>query len=291
MKKGTIRQLHDYFFGTKEFDADIKRAIAEFFETEFCPGATLKFEDKEEELFLEWFAFDFRLSTGEKLFEYFFNHNPLNLSKNDLAVYESLQFNKYSLFKVLKVDSKGFLKIGNIFSNKIYEVVEKRAAQELEEGDTITGRVGKIGDHFELVGSSSIMIPECDIIKIKKIVEEEKQEFNPKLMRKFWRKSMDEWRDPYSEVNTKRTEIEKDLRDLLKKHQSQFSLDDIKTIIYYEKDNDDMMEIVQIFDRGKPDELQPILDLITDAWNYFPHKSLDGLSPMEKLNQTKEEDK
>ena len=34
---------------------------------------------------------------------------------------------------------------------------------------------------------------------------------------------------------------------------------------------------------GDASELSNVLELVTDAWNYFPHKLLDGLSPAEKL--------
>lgn len=61
-------------------------------------------------------------------------------------------------------------------------------------------------------------------------------------------------------------------------------LDDIKDVIYNEEDQDDLMKAVSMFDTGKiPDELENILELTNDAWNYFPHKTLKGLSPAEKV--------
>ncbi|KKQ18218.1 MAG: hypothetical protein US31_C0007G0024 [Berkelbacteria bacterium GW2011_GWA1_36_9] len=35
------------------------------------------------------------------------------------------------------------------------------------------------------------------------------------------------------------------------------------------------------------DEFNNILQCFTDAWNYFPHKSLNDLSPMEMINKSK----
>jgi len=80
-----------------------------------------------------------------------------------------------------------------------------------------------------------------------------------------------------------RQEIEKDLTNLLKTHNSELDLDYIKKIIYNENGQDDLTKIIVIFDRGRPDELQNILDLIMDAWNYFPHKKLGGKSPMKMI--------
>ena len=50
------------------------------------------------------------------------------------------------------------------------------------------------------------------------------------------------------------------------------------------EETDDMMKVVAMFDRGgDASELSNILELVTDAWNYFPHKILKGLSPAEKI--------
>lgn len=80
-----------------------------------------------------------------------------------------------------------------------------------------------------------------------------------------------------------RKEIEQELVDMLKKTKSDFSLQHIKDAIFNEEDNDDMMKVVAMFDRGgDASELSNILELVTDAWNYFPHESLGGVSPVEK---------
>ena len=72
--------------------------------------------------------------------------------------------------------------------------------------------------------------------------------------------------------------------DMLKKTKSDFSLQDIRDVIFHEDGNDNMMKIVAMFDRGGDvSELDNILELVTDTWNYFPHKIINGLSPAEKL--------
>jgi hypothetical protein len=46
----------------------------------------------------------------------------------------------------------------------------------------------------------------------------------------------------------------------------------------------DLTQVVAMFDTGESfDELENILEIINDAWNYFPHKILDGLFPAEKI--------
>ena len=86
------------------------------------------------------------------------------------------------------------------------------------------------------------------------------------------------------QILERRKEIEQELVDMLKKTKSHFSLDHIKDVIFYEEDNDDMQKVIAMFDRGgNIVELSNILELASDAWNYFPHEILNGLSPAEKL--------
>jgi len=79
-------------------------------------------------------------------------------------------------------------------------------------------------------------------------------------------------------------EIAKELLELLKKTESDFGLEDIRDIIYNEDGQDSLTDIIAMFDTGQGAlELENILEIVNDAWNYFPHKSLDGLCPTEKL--------
>lgn len=79
-------------------------------------------------------------------------------------------------------------------------------------------------------------------------------------------------------------QIENNIVEMLKETESDFTLKYIKDVIYNEEDSDDYQKIVAIFDNGGGvSELNNILELVSDAWNYFPHKILGGISPQEKL--------
>lgn len=91
------------------------------------------------------------------------------------------------------------------------------------------------------------------------------------------------------QILERRKEIEQELLHMLKETKSDFTLDHVKDAIYNEEDNDDMMKVVAMFDRGgDASELSNVLELVTDAWNYFPHKVLGGISPAEKLLEHKD---
>jgi len=91
------------------------------------------------------------------------------------------------------------------------------------------------------------------------------------------------------QILERRKEIEQELTDMLKESKSDFTLNNVRDAIFHEEDNDDMMKVVAMFDRGgDASELNNMLELVTDAWNYFPHEVLGGISPSEKLLEYQE---
>jgi hypothetical protein len=83
----------------------------------------------------------------------------------------------------------------------------------------------------------------------------------------------------------KRKEIEANLTELIESinnNNEYTDIDYIKQIIYEENGTDDMQGIFSIFDTGDVSNLSNVLETLTDAWNYFPHRSLSGLSPVQK---------
>lgn len=88
---------------------------------------------------------------------------------------------------------------------------------------------------------------------------------------------------PY-EIARQKAEVEKEIVLMLKQTKSDYTLEDIKEIIYNEDGQECLTDIVSMFDTGQSmPELKNILEIVNDAWNLFPHKILGGLSPTEKL--------
>ncbi|MEK7496511.1 MAG: hypothetical protein AAB657_01245 [Patescibacteria group bacterium] len=86
------------------------------------------------------------------------------------------------------------------------------------------------------------------------------------------------------QILERRKNIEQEIINTLKEIKSDFSLADVQNIIYHEQDNDDMTKVISIFDCGGDiAEMNEMLELASDAWNYFPHKVLGGISPAEVL--------
>ena len=88
------------------------------------------------------------------------------------------------------------------------------------------------------------------------------------------------------QILEKRKEIEAELSGFLKETKSDFTLVDIKEAIYEEEETDDFTHLVAMFDVGQGmEDLNNILETVSDAWNHFPHRSLKGLSPMEIISR------
>lgn len=86
------------------------------------------------------------------------------------------------------------------------------------------------------------------------------------------------------QILIKHSEIEQEPTDLLEETKSDFTLDHIKEIIYNEEGQDDLTDVISMFDNGQgASELENIMDISNDALNYFPHKILNNLSPAEKI--------
>lgn len=81
--------------------------------------------------------------------------------------------------------------------------------------------------------------------------------------------------------------LEYEIELFLKKSNQGLTLAKIKRAIYLEKDTGAIMDIIKMF-YGKDldfsgSKSDQTLRLANDAWNYFPHKTLGGLSPAEKF--------
>jgi len=86
------------------------------------------------------------------------------------------------------------------------------------------------------------------------------------------------------QIDAKKKEVEQELIDLLAETKSDFTLDHVKDVIYNEDGQDALTDAVAMFDNGQGGiELQNVLDALNDAWNYFPHKIIGGLSPAEMI--------
>ena len=96
------------------------------------------------------------------------------------------------------------------------------------------------------------------------------------------------------EVLMRKGQIEGKLVELLMEVKSGFNVEDIKDVIYHEDGfaAHVFAKILPMFDTGFGNaDINELTSLLMDAWNYFPHDSLDGLSPAEISSEHKSKNK
>lgn len=296
MQKGTIRKVIDYFF--QYHSGEMTFAMREFFDDQdIRPGGKLNIQDdREEDLFMEWLTFDYRLKNGKKLIEDFISINPHKMTKADLQIYEDLQMNKYGFYEILSVKKDQYIELESLQSGKIYKAQEKAGTHNVKPKSTLICRVGKVGDHFELIGCDPLGWPAYSTDRLKKIFRRDKSSLTPKDARKMLLDKDDEPSEfeknlemKDEDLIEKRVNIINQLEKQLAKVKSPACVDDILKIIFKEKynikGNDYLPKIINMLDNGKKVVNQELIDLAASAWNYFPHKSLGGKSPSEKAKE------
>lgn len=86
--------------------------------------------------------------------------------------------------------------------------------------------------------------------------------------------------------------LEKKIEELIEELnlQNEINLEEVKEIIFNEKDgNKEFNHLISIFVSKVPDinRANEVAQIISEAWNTFPHKSLGGLSPADIIKSRK----
>ena len=160
LKKGTISKVREYYLEHYKDEHIFLNALREFFDRpDLDRGGGLEATPEEENLFMEWLFFNYKLKNGKTMLEDFYKNNPFNLSNQDLSIYKDLQENTYGFYQVKKVDVGEGMILKNLQTEREYYVNEFQGTLNIEKESIITGRIGKVGDHHELVGSDSLILP------------------------------------------------------------------------------------------------------------------------------------
>lgn len=278
MKKGLIPKLHKYFF--EECRAEVLPAMRDFFDDpSIGPGESLTTNDpKEEELFMEWITFDYKFSDNKSLIDHYLKDHRTELDQDDASVLYSLKTNEYGFFETKAIAIGKSLRLTNLQDGKDYKVTEHSGTFGAKVGQVLLCRVGKVIDHYELVGCDAIVIPPELVREFKKVLQLSDESFSPKWTRNLYKR---DGPSPKHAITEERRRIKEEFEERLAVIDAPFDFDYILDVIYHEDGQDDLTKIIRIFDNGDVSELENVLELATDTWNYFPHKALGGKAPTE----------
>ncbi|MDP3988145.1 MAG: hypothetical protein Q8P80_03300 [Candidatus Levybacteria bacterium] len=87
-------------------------------------------------------------------------------------------------------------------------------------------------------------------------------------------------------------QIEQQIEELIKELQlePEISLKEVKDIVWNEKEgNKESQYLIGIFVKKVPnlERANEVAQIVSEAWNTLPHKSLGGLSPFEVMRKSK----
>jgi len=88
-----------------------------------------------------------------------------------------------------------------------------------------------------------------------------------------------------------RKKIESEVREIINYYQVDTTFEEMQEIVFNEDGQEDFNKLIELFlskiNSGNLDEINEVLKFVNAVWNYFPHKSLKGLSPVEKIKEIK----
>lgn len=87
------------------------------------------------------------------------------------------------------------------------------------------------------------------------------------------------------DILMKRKEIENELEQKLQEIKSDYTVIEIKAMIYEEDSVETLNDLFMIFDDGSINDISTTLEMLNDAWNYFPHRLLGGDCPQEMIDK------
>ncbi len=296
MEPGTIKKLLRYYFTNPKFEREISRALNEFFgdDAPIVGDGEIQFRSEEENsLFNEWFVYDFKLSNGKTPLEDFYYRNPYHLKIDRLQIYKDLQENVYSYFKVIKKILGSGLVLEDIINGKIYEVKEYSLTFEVFEGQSFPTRVGRVGDHYEIVGGNIYVMPMKLSPELELFFKKSRRNWNPK---KVWEEYI-KTKGPRPSLDGYPTlpDAEADLNFILKKYDLDkfVSTALIKEWIYDEMGDIDQLIalLMSLLDPKRIDyENTPkeILEKLNKFHNLCPKKRFNGKSPFDMMKEAQE---
>jgi len=164
LPRGSIAKIYEYYFTAPQFKDEVIRALREFFNRpDLEKSGSLNIgNEKSKGFFNEWFLYDFIMTNGRMPLEDFINTNPFNLKALELKLYRDLLDNRFGIFEVLEIELGHSLTIEDLQTGKRWLVFENRGTYDLEKGRIFFGRVGRVGDHYELIGADSFSLQDVD---------------------------------------------------------------------------------------------------------------------------------
>ncbi|TAL50828.1 hypothetical protein EPN81_01560 [Patescibacteria group bacterium] len=285
---------------------EIHRAMIDFFDgMDKSDIAELLYGNPDVEgWFNEWLLYDFQLENGYTLLEDFVHENPLNLSEEELGVYRDLLDNEAGFYEILKVEKKKSLHLRSITTGHEFFVLESQGTIGVKKGHILYARVGRVGDHYELVGSNGVYLD----LQLGEHLQEQLlgsgEKINSKVVYQFMRPHLEERSQTFGDfTGSLKLQPQKDiepaqaravLASILKKHRLDRYVD-VATIETWIQNLDDSHSDLSYLTmllgllRGEASEqdLNEVIQALMDVYSTTQQDRLGGKSPLQKSREMK----
>jgi len=258
---------------------------------------------------MEWFIFDRVVKkTGKVPLEMWLEAMWDRLSEEEREIYAGYRDHVYSMFEILEVRRGEGLKVRDHFTDKIYEVQEKRGSLQVRKGLTLIARVLPFGDAYMFSGVN-ILLPRQLTRALNETLPfgiDSDERLDPLDMERiiFGRETQPkrERRAPQSRQPRPRIpawpsglppgldipdDLEEQVERALERHtEGALTLAALKRKISETEDFNDYLQWVMKRVALEPEderELQHFLDLMLKLWNATPREEFGGRSPAEAL--------
>jgi hypothetical protein len=295
MSELSLWMVWDHYLKSGKYNKEMERAEREFFDVKEG-NVVFAIDETSQPFFLEWLTFDFIMNNGKTLLLDFYDSNPYDLPLSELKKYKDMaEENEYGPFEVLEVYKGKGLKIRHLNSGNVYHVREVNATYELKPNMVTFTRVGKVEEHYELVGANGFAWDIRMTEDFRKFLSEAQDKITPKKALSLYKGKGSESKDD-SAHNTESLpenleEARKELETAIQ-HSSlkglvgaatieQWIVDEVEKDKYRAASN--VVNMVQglFSDHTGREEVQLVIQAIMNLNNMLPRSDLNGKSPME----------
>ncbi len=244
-------------------------------------------------LFDEWLIYDFKRKNGASFLAEYVLTNPDKLDDKTLsALHQVAESHWFGGFEIVSVKRSQWIELEHLFSGKRVKVHDILSSKSIPREGTLIGRIGKANDEWFFVGTNPSFLPMSYTLRMKKMMKDTSPYNSPKDV---WALLLEKGAPSLPDVTQKeilvtRKQLKEDYVNLVNRHKIFLSFESIIKVIY-EEDRIKPLDMFENFtEQGFPEELfMENANLFQDLWNYYPHKVLQGKSPIEMFQDMKKE--
>ena len=248
-----------------------------------------------EELFLEWLMFDYKQRGGSTFLVEYILRNPDNLDVKKINQFEQISRSHiYSMFEIQEINKGKWFVLENLHTGKIYKVLENTGTTILKDKGSIPGRIAKVDGNWYLVGANSVYFPMTHTQRSKKYMRKIKiTNYSPKdtvelLMGHDQKPLASPEEVTKKQIKNRRKQLKQLFEENAEKYHFSLSFDDLISEIYQENRVNVLDFWKSLTKKGLSEKfIFKEIGILQDIWNYFPHRDLNDLSPIEAFMKMK----